>query len=347
MQTTQADVEKRTSLIADLQSFNHTGADKVTSEKAPKPESPKEPICVKFNYKSEPGEATRSAVMRYCQKTMNKDGWKESGCVICASPDKKNTVDGVEFAKDIECVQPSASRLRRLRFLDEKTDDKSDEKTDDDSDEKTVEKPGATQDVCAFPSPICETDPNEFAQTIATFTEELKDGDGFKEHLAIDDVNITSPPEVLSDDTIPNIEDLKAEGGENKPETGEASINVSSAKKMLCYYKLTQTTPPTFTDLMQCATEDKSCHKETTEEAAKKISLKKGDKFAPGKYHIYVGCTNDMPNSTKKTEMKSIYDFEIEKTSEDEPSDVNPQPISAGFINASFAILMILSMILI
>merc|ERR1712166_1030685 len=71
--------------------------------------------CVQYYFTSDPGQATKIAMVNYCQKLFSATGYSTSGCVVCTDSELTYTSPGLELPNNLTCT--ATTTKSRLRFL--------------------------------------------------------------------------------------------------------------------------------------------------------------------------------------------------------------------------------------
>merc|ERR1712151_1160754 len=110
--------------------------------------------CVQYYFTSDPGQATKIAMVNYCQKLFSATGYDASGCVVCTDSDLTYTSPGLQLPTNLTCT--ASATKSRLRFL----------QTADTTNNSTILTPTDAADkvnpitfsVCPVQHPVCKTD---------------------------------------------------------------------------------------------------------------------------------------------------------------------------------------------
>jgi len=338
IESTQGDTKLRTSNNVNLEDYQQTGSNDSTTIPI-MPTAPQSTTCVRFNFESEPGDVTRTAIINHCQRVFSAPGWENNGCIICVKPDLTGVSEGLAFSENTTCVKSSSKR--RLRFLQGSSEEPSPKSGD------SIVDVAAFLTVCAVPDKICPTDATgnkTYNDYITQFRTDLSSNKSFKDNLNIDNV-LLSNTDLVTDAEAPDMTKLVI-GELTNAIDGSWSVELSIDTASKCYWQLSDGAQPSFKDIKNC-TDPSWCGSVQLGPKKTKVKTDKLKAFSKGTtYNAWAACNNDVPNASKDSVVVSVGKF----TTEADQSPVSPvdpvTPVSAGFINASiFGLLLIIALI--
>jgi len=72
--------------------------------------------CVQYYFTSDPGQATKIAMIYYCQRLFSQSGWSQSGCIICTDSGLTYISPGFVLPSNLTSVGgTSKAKLRLLQ----------------------------------------------------------------------------------------------------------------------------------------------------------------------------------------------------------------------------------------
>jgi len=340
------------------------------------PSSPQSTFCAQYLFDNEPGQETKIAMINYCQRLFSAPGWSANGCIICTDSELTYTVAGITLP-NIQCTAAAAAKLRFLQSTATNTVSSTSTPTTTATNTTNTTNPTPTTtgttvipstvtenktilfSVCAIASPVCSRDVSGNKAYLDYFNQlrdDLATPEQFKKTLDIVNAQVRSVT-TYSDATAPTIttETLKITGV-TPALTGLIRFKATFPNPLRCFYQIStsaSTSAPTFDAIMNC--KDALCGTFKPNSLGVEVSTSTTNLRAltpNAQYNIFVGCTNDVPYSTKRSAVIAGSSFTA-------PSDTNTVPtnttcptgqtfnttlnqcISSGFINFSFALLMI------
>ena len=317
--------------------------------------------CVQFYFTSDPGQATKIAMINYCQKLFSATGYSSNGCVVCTDSDLTYTSPGVSLPSNLTCsASATKSRLRFLQTTTTTTDTKNTTILTPTSASSNVNPSLVNQSnpitfsVCPVQHPVCTSDvsgnklySDYFDQLIAdTRTTAL-----FNKNLGIVNVPVNNTLTV-TDLIAPDISKNFVSEVTSINANGLIVFNAKFTSALRCSWQIADSSaaPATGTAITTC-TDSQWCGSKLkvgtlVSNAATDINNLKA--FSSGKsYALYFACLNDVPYSTSVSNVYSIPLSIPNNVTPPTPVPVTPsQPTSAGFNIFSYAILLILALLI-
>jgi len=338
IQSTQTIAPSRSTSSASLENYtpvtttNSTVVNLVAS-------SPTATQCAQWQFLSEPGQTTRTAVVNYCQKLFSAPGWWNNGCVICTYSDLTYNTPGLTLPSNITCATTTASS--RLRFL---------QTTNLNPATNTTVNAASSLTVCPVPHPICSTDVTGnkvYADYFNQLITDLKTTALFQQNLNINNVNLnaTSPVLTVTDTVTPDLTKMVT-AVTNSNANGAVSWTATFATSLVCYWQISTSTAPTFSSLNGC-TDPSWCGNSLVGPVTTTISTTSLKAFTAGStYQIYMGCSNNIPFAQLKSIVVSAGSFTIPTTSTTPVVVVNTTTTSSSYVSFSMIVLLLLSFLL-
>jgi len=329
IQSTQGDATQRTSSSVNIENYVQAGALNSTTVNI-SPTSPQPTQCVQWQFLSEPGQSTRTAVVNYCQKLFSTPGWYNSGCVICTYSDLSYNTPGLVLPLNITCA--ASSGLKRLRMLQGTTNSNA-----------TFNNP-ATLTVCPVAHPVCATDVSGnkiYSDYFNQLINDLKTPALFLSTLNINNVflNSTVPTVTINDNTTPDLTKLVGSITSSN-QNGAVSFTAQFVSPLACYWMIQDASvnaPTTYSSLQVC-TDPNWCGMAKVGLSQSTVSTVNLKAFTPGStYNVYMSCTNDIPFSQKQTIVQKVGTFNFPAPT---PSIPITPPISGSFVSYSMMALL-------
>ena len=332
-----------------------------------------------FLFNSDPGQETKIAIINYCQKLYSASGWSSNGCVICSDTDLTYTVPGL-FLPNIRCVSPIINKLRFLQSSQISSNDISTNSTqstnlDSNPTNNITTNPVPTTagtsvipttvsenktvifTVCAISSPNCSKDPSgtkTYLDYFNQFKDDLSTQEKFKKTLDIINAQISSIS--IYSDTIPpaiSTDSLKISSLISEL-SGLIKFKVSYQSPIKCYYQISSspsTNVPSFDAIMSCSGALCGIFKPNPYGVQVSTEDNKKTLLANTNYNLFVGCTNDIPYSIKKSNVISAYSFtspsetinsDVKLICNSSQFDSDGKCIDSYFIKIEYIILLII-----
>jgi len=355
--STEGNVEQRTSAavsIEELKSNNGT-----VTQFIPTPVTKTQ--CVQYYFTSDPGQATKIAMINYCQKLFSTTGYSSSGCIVCTDSELTYTSPGLELPSNLTCT--ATATKSRLRFLQPNTAATNSTKVLSGTDATTKVNPRLVNEsnpitfsVCPIQHPVCTSDvsgnklyTDYFDQLIAdTKTQAL-----FKKNLGIVNVPVNNTL-IVTDATTPDISKNFVVTINSIRADGLMIFSAKFTSALRCSWQIADSSaaPATGSAVASC-TDTQWCGQNfrvgtlVSATATDPNNLKA---FSKGKsYALYFACFNDIPYSTSvsnifSTPLSTPKDSSTAKT--EDPVKKEPASTAAGFNVFSYAILMILALLI-
>jgi len=372
IESVQGDIAKRTSTSGNYDKY--VAANGTTWDIMPA--APQSTYCARFLFDNEPGQETKISMINYCQRLFSAPGWATNGCIICTDSELTYTVAGISLP-NLQCTAASASKLRFLQSSATNTVSTTTPSTTATTATTSTTSPTPTSTgtnvipstvtenktilftVCAIASPNCGKDVSGNKGYVDYFNQ-LKDDlatpEQFKKTLDIINAQVRSVT-IYSDSNAPVIttETLKITAL-TPALTGLIKFKATFQSPIRCYYQIStsaSTAAPTFDTIMNC--KDSLCG--SFKPSSLGVDVSTGTTslkpLTPNaQYNIFVGCTNDIPYSQKRSAVIAASSFNapsdattpITNTTCPDGKTFNTTTstcISSGFINFSFALLLI------
>jgi hypothetical protein len=319
--------------------------------------------CVQYYFTSDPGQATKIAMINYCQKLFTGTGYTSSGCIVCTDSDLTYTSPGISLPTNLTCT--ASATKSRLRFLQTTPEDTTNNSTiltptsaSSNVNPSLVNQSNPiTFSVCPVQHPVCTSDvsgnklySDYFDQLIAdTKTTAL-----FNKNLGIVNVPVNNTL-IVTDLVAPDISKNFVSEVTSINSNGLIVFNAKFTSALRCSWQIADSSaaPATGSAITSC-TDSQWCGRDfqvgtLVSNAATDINNLKA--FSSGKsYALYFACLNDVPYSTS---VSNIFSTPLSvpnttpttpttPTSPTEPTDGT----SAGFNVFSYAILLILALLI-
>jgi len=316
--------------------------------------------CVQYYFTSDPGQATKIAMVNYCQKLFSATGYDASGCVVCTDSDLTYTSPGLLLPTNLTCTATATkSRLRFLQTATADTTNNSTILTPTAADEtvnpsKVNQSNPITFSVCPVQHPVCATDVSGNKLYSDYFDQLIKDTATtalFNKNLGIVNVPVKETL-IVTDKVAPNISKGFTVKVDSINSNGLVVFNAIFTSALRCSWQIADSSaaPATGAAIVGC-TDTQWCGKNfqvgtIVSNAATNIDNLKA--FSSGKsYALYFACLNDVPYSKS---VSNIFQTALSVpnntpvTPIDDGSSSVVEPISAGFNVFSYAILLILAL---
>jgi len=372
IESVQGDITKRTFTTGNFEKY--TAANGTTWDIMPS--YPQSTYCAQFLFDNEPGQETKIAMINYCQRLFSAPGWAANGCIMCTDSELTYTVPGVTLP-NIQCTGATTSKLRFLQSTATNTVSSTTTPATTTTNNTNITNPtpvttGTTVipstvtenktivfSVCAIASPNCAKDVSGNKGYIDYFNQlrsDLATPEQFKKTLNIINAQVRSVS-TYSDATAPTITtDTLKITGVTPALTGLVKFKATFPNPLKCYYQIitsASTSAPTFDSLMVC--KDALCGMFKPSSLGIEVSTSTTNLKAltpNAQYNIFVGCTNDVPYSQKRSTVIVASSFTAPADTTTPPVNTTcPQGqtfnttsnscISSEFINFSLALLMI------
>jgi hypothetical protein len=317
--------------------------------------------CVQYYFTSDPGQATKIAMVNYCQKLFSVTGYSSNGCVVCTDSELTYTSPGLELPNNLTCT--ASATKSRLRFLQTEPSDVNTNSTvlTPTTASSTVNPSLVNQSnpitfsVCPVQHPVCNSDvsgnklySDYFNQLIAdTRTTAL-----FNKNLGIVNVPVNNTL-IVTDLVAPDISKNFEVGVTTVNSNGLIVFNAKYTSALRCSWQIADSSaaPATGAAIASC-TDSQWCGKNfqvgtLVSNAATDINNLKA--FSSGKsYAIYFACFNDVPYSTS---VSNIFSTPLSVPNNNTPvtpvTPTNPtEPTSSGYTIFSYALLLILALLI-
>ena len=268
--------------------------------------------CVQYYFTSDPGQATKIAMVNYCQKLFSSSGWSQSGCIICADSGLTYTSPGLALPTNITCS--STASKSKLRFLQTSTTTAVANNTTvitPTSAGTTVNPSGVNQSnpitfsICPLQHPICPTDvsgnklySDYFSQLITDTKSTLL----FNTNLGIVNVPVNNTL-IVNDNVAPDISKNFVSQIISANPNGLVQFSASFPSAINCSWQIAESSlaPASGALINQCV-DSQWCGKGfyvgtlTVTSSTNSNNLKA---FTSGKsYSLYLACSNDVPYSS-------------------------------------------------
>ena len=381
VETTHADATKRTGVWVKMDKIDKdatTSIDIATSDN-------QAGSCVSWLYDTDQTNAFKVGVVSLCQKYFSDPGWANNGCVICTDPEAKYMSPGLAFP-DTKCTPPTPATLRFLQTpTPTPTTTPTTTPTSAPASNSTTPIPTPEVDnsvitsiitadgkisftICAVPTPICSSDAvtgKTYNDFFNAFKNELDTKDEILKYFSDAKLN-TLVVSTYSDTTAPviTVDTLKLSEITSSND-GIVTFKATFTTNVKCFYQVSTTasaSPPTFDSLMNC---DNLCGNFRTGAVGVSVSTETFKKplTANTAYNIFVGCTNDIPFSNKKSAVINggTFTSQADPTPAPTPSPANNSTntitcegtqklvdgkcVGSGFINISLGIMMLIALI--
>jgi len=321
--------------------------------------------CVQYYFTSDPGQATKIAMIYYCQRLFSQSGWSQSGCITCTDSELTYTSPGLILPTNITCIAGTAKA--KLRFL--QTTGSVAAPITTNSTVLTPTTAGSTVNpslvnqsnpitfsVCPVPHPVCASDvsgnklySDYFNQLIAdTRTAAL-----FNTNMGIVNVPVNSTM-IVNDIVAPDLTKNFAVNILSLNANGLVQFSASFASALRCSWQVAETSnaPTTGAAVNSCA-DTQWCGKNFnvgTLVANTATNVNNLKAFAAGRsYGLYIACFNDIPYSTSISNV-----FTTGLSIPNNATPVTPTPVtptnttgnSANYSFFSYAILLILALLI-
>ena len=323
--------------------------------------------CIQYYFTSDPGQATKIAMIYYCQRLFSQAGWSQSGCIICTDSALTYTAPGLSLPSNITCV--AAASKAKLRFLQTTTGSVAAPITSN-STVLTPTTAGSTVNpslvnqsnpitfsVCPVQHPVCASDvsgnklySDYFNQLIAdTRTTAL-----FNTNLGIVNVPVNSTM-IVNDNFAPDVSRNFAVSILSLNANGLVQFSASFTSALRCSWQVTETSSaPATGAAVDACTDSQWCGKNFnvgTLVANTSTDINNLKAFGAGKsYGLYIACYNDVPYSTSISNVfatsLSIPNNATPVTPVTPVTPTNTTPISAEYSFFSYAILLILALLI-
>jgi hypothetical protein len=322
--------------------------------------------CVQYYFTSDPGQATKIAMIYYCQRLFSQSGWSQSGCIICTDSGLTYTSPGLNLPTNITCIAGTAKA--KLRFL--QTTGSVAAPITTNSTVLTPTTAGSTVNpslvnqsnpitfsVCPVPHPVCASDvsgnklySDYFNQLIAdTRTTAL-----FNTNMGIVNVPVNSTM-IVNDNIAPDLTKNFAINILSLNANGLVQFSASFTSALRCSWQVAETSnaPTTGAAVNSCA-DTQWCGKNFnvgTLVANTATDVNNLKAFAAGKsYGLYIACFNDVPYSTSISNVfttgLSIPNNATPVTPVTPVTPTNTTGNSANYSFFSYAILLILALLI-
>jgi len=317
--------------------------------------------CVQYYFTSDPGQATKIAMVNYCQKLFSATGYSASGCVVCTDSELTYTSPGLELPNNLTCT--ATATKSRLRFLQTASADTTNNSTvlTPTTASSTVNPSLVNQSnpitfsVCPVQHPVCKSDvsgnklySDYFDQLIAdTKTTAL-----FNKNLGIVNVPVNNTL-IVTDLVAPDITKNFVVQVSSINSNGLIVFNSKFTSALRCSWQIADSSaaPATGSAIAGC-TDTQWCGSNfqvgtLVSNAATDINNLKA--FSSGKsYALYFACFNDVPYSTSVSNIfqtaLSVPNNNVTPVTPVTPT--NNTTTSAGFNIFSYAILLILALLI-
>jgi len=323
--------------------------------------------CVQYYFTSDPGQATKIAMIYYCQRLFSQSGWSQSGCIICTDSGLTYTSPGLSLPSNITCL--AGTSKAKLRFLQTSTNTGA--PITGNSTVLTPTTAGSTVNpslvnqsnpitfsVCPVQHPVCASDvsgnklySDYFNQLIAdTRTTAL-----FNTNLGIVNVPVNSTL-IVNDNVAPDISKNFVLTLLAWNVNGLVQFSASYTSALRCSWQVAETSsaPATGSAVDSC-TDTQWCGRNFstgTLVANTSTDVNNLKAFGAGKtYGVYLACFNDVPYSTSISNV-----FSTTFTTPNNGTPVTPvTPVtptnttgttSAEYSFFSYAILLILALLI-
>ena len=318
--------------------------------------------CVQYYFTSDPGQATKIAMINYCQKLFSATGYSSNGCIVCTDSDLTYTSPGIKLPNNLTCT--ASATKSRLRFLQTTPADTTNNSTiltpttaSSSVNPSLVNQSNPiTFSVCPVQHPVCNSDvsgnklySDYFDQMIAdTKTTAL-----FNKNLGIVNVPVNNTL-IVTDLVAPDISKNFVAEVTSINSNGLIVFNAKFTSALRCSWQISDSSaaPATGSAITSC-TDNQWCGSNfqvgtLVSNAATDINNLKA--FSSGKsYALYFACLNDVPYSTS---VSNIYSTPLSVPNNNPTTPTTPTTpsnttdISAGFNVFSYAILLILALLI-
>jgi hypothetical protein len=275
--------------------------------------------CVQYYFTSDPGQATKIAMVNYCQKLFSANGYSSNGCVVCTDSELTYTSPGLELPNNLTCT--ASATKSRLRFLQTApaADTTNSTVLTPTTASSTVNPSLVNQSnpitfsICPVQHPVCTSDvsgnklySDYFNQLIADTTTAAL----FSKNLGI--VNVPVNTTLITTDLVaPDISKSFEVSINSINSNGLIVFNAKYTSALRCSWQIADSSaaPATGSAINSC-TDAQWCGKNfqvgtLVSNAASDINNLKA--FSSGKsYALYFACYNDVPYSTSVSNIFSI-----------------------------------------
>jgi hypothetical protein len=302
--------------------------------------------CVSYNFTSNPGNSTKTALINYCQNQYSANGWS-NGCVVCTDSDVSYMAPGLPNPTNTTCRANSTTTLRNLQGNSGNANENANE---------NAKVNYTVLTLCPVPSPICSSDFSNggkgYTDMITTLSG-LNTASALKSALNIDNLAINTTS-TSSDSTNPNITQISYTVDSPATQSGTMKFTVklpAGATPLVCYWQIASTAPASFQALMSCT--GNLCGKTKVNSNGSQVSVNANAFSYATNYNVYIGCVNDIPGAQRQTAVTPILTpFSFTEPSKEPVKNqtckngtlvVNNQTdCSAGFITYGFYVIMMM-----
>jgi len=328
------------------------------------PTTPTKTQCIQYYFTSDPGQATKIAMINYCQKLFSGSGWSQSGCIICTDSGLTYTSPGLSLPTNLTCTASAAKS--KLRFL--QTTNSTVAPPNNSSTVLTPTTAGSsvnpslvnqsnpiTFSICPVQHPVCPSDvsgnklySDYFNQLIAdTKTTAL-----FNTNLGIVNVPVNNTM-IVNDNVAPDISKNFNVQILSLNVNGLVQFSASFTSALRCSWMVADTSSaPATGDAINSCVDTQWCGKNFnvgTLVANTSTDVNNLKAFTAGKsYALYIACFNDVPYSTSVSNVVSTplsISNPVTPTTPTTPTNTTT-PTSAGFSIFSYAILIVLALLI-
>jgi hypothetical protein len=291
------------------------------------PTYPQPTYCAQFLFYNDPGQETKVSIIQYCQRLFTTSGWTNNGCIVCTDSSLSYIIPGVKLPKENVCLAPSKN-LRNLQETLNPNPDLSGNTNNNNQGNSTNTPSGnptptnvndtvipvtVTENktilfsVCAIASPACESNVSGnrlYTDIFKQLTADLGSQNQIKTTLNIINAQVNTI-NTYDDTTNPDLTNVRVTVTGNLIST--ATLTATSPIPIKCYFQLTTAaSAPTFDDIQSCTTNMCGIIKPSQYGHTVNVAL---DNIQTGMINIFIGCSNDIPYSQKRTQVVAINTF--------------------------------------
>ena len=300
VQSTESDIELRTSIGESMENLNTTIPDSQTlSQIIPTPPFPTQ--CLQWNFETDPGNTARSALLKNCQNSFSySGGWFNNSCVICTDADlilqspglyiDRNRIDSIDI--------PSPTYAQSIQ-------------------NKNTVTNYTSFTLCPVPHPVCASD-GDFLNTFNQFSNNLQTNSqlNLATSQSLQLVNNNSFF-IINDSSKPDINSLNV-NLINYNDWGIFNLTANFPTPVLCYWKIEgssgNSTLPSFYEIETC-TDISWCGNTVINSIGIEIQNDPVNirNFALGvTYNVYFACKNYVPFAVYQSDVKMVLNFRID-----------------------------------
>jgi hypothetical protein len=316
--------------------------------------------CVQYYFTSDPGQATKIAMVNYCQKLFSSNGYSSNGCVVCTDSELTYTSPGLYLPNNITCT--ATSTKTRLRFLQNTPVVNTNNTILTPTTASSTVNPSLvnqsnpiTFSICPIQHPVCNSDVSGnklYSDYFNQMIEDTKSTALFNKNLGIVNVPVNNTL-IVTDNVAPDISKNFQVEIKSINSNGLVLFSAKFTSALRCSWQIADSSaaPATGAAISSC-TDSQWCGSgfqvgTLVSTAATNINNLKA--FSSGKsYALYFACFNDVPYSTT---VSNVFSTPLSIPNSGTPvTPVTPTndttPTSASFTGYAYAILLILAILI-